>query len=149
MSATYATLADFKEYLGSSAGSLGTYEQLTDRVAHATADDAVGQALLDAAQARVDVILTRAFNVPMDAAGNATLGTFLKDCTCAVAAYLGWSTAGKAEVPKKVVALYDEVMSLLKQACASGSLPGASPTTPTAEAVGSERVCTKEAMEGL
>lgn len=83
----YATLADLKFTLGSSADAddPGVYEQLTSRVGPSTGDDAVGQDALDRACAMIDGRLAKRYRVPFDVGTDATLAADLRDLTLKLA----------------------------------------------------------------
>lgn len=100
----YATLAELKARLGSNASPPGLYEQLTDRVSGTTANDAVGQALLDEAAALVDAYLARRYAVPIDASGDALLAAWLRGAALDLAVYSAWAQSPlRPETLRRVV----------------------------------------------
>jgi len=156
----YATIADLKEEMGSRTSPAATYQMLTDRVGATTANDTVGQALLDAAESDINQKLAGRYAVPVDASGDATAAAWLRSATLTIATYLGWlkhpTRSGNRETVKT---LFDGVMRTL-EAIAAGTQqlpsegplagPAEQPTTgTTAEAVGSERVFTEDALKDL
>lgn len=154
----YATLTDFKSKLGSNVTPPGRYEQLTDLVNQTTADDLVGMALLNRADATVNQKLARRYQVPIDAGEDVMLANWLKDIVLAIAAWSAWADHPrlKKEMPGPIQTRYDEVMKTLQSIAAgeevppsAGVLPVSQSMGPVAEAVGSERVFTDEALDGL
>jgi phage gp36-like protein len=128
----YAVLADLKQRLGSQTTPPGLYEQLTDRLSATTADDAVGQALLDDAQATVDQKLAGRYAVPIDTTGDATLAAWLKNASLVIATWNGWSRHPiRSRLKENVEADYKAVMKTL-EAIAAGieELPAASVLPP-------------------
>lgn len=153
----YATLADLKARLGSATSPPGPYQRLTDRTAMTTADDAVGQALLDEAAGVVSAYLAGRYAVPVDASSDMGLAAFLRGTTLDLAEYRAWQSSPiRKEMPGSVQAAYDNAIALLRRIAdgdlplpSAAALPGSTATGTTAEAVGTPRVFTNEAMEGL
>lgn len=154
---SYATLQNLKDYLGAGTSPLGAYNRLTDRVAGTTANDAVGQELVDLAQGEVNSWLGRRYVTPIDASADATLAQTLRDFTLAIAGYKAYALHPRRPTPQQSIKEHYEAALERLKAIANGAaaLPGATPIPgPTtggaaATAVGDERVFTREAMEGL
>ena len=154
----YATLQNLKDRLGSSTSPVGMYQRLTDRVSMATANDAVGQELVDQAQGVVNGYLAGRYLTPVDVSADTTLAVTLRDLTLAIAAFKAYASHPllAAQVAPAVRAAYDEAISLLKRiADGAAALPGAaeipSPVSSgsPATAVGSPRVTTDVNMAGM
>ena len=156
----YATLTDLKLRLGSNTTPPGLYEQLTDRVDLTTANDAVGQEILDAAHGEINGYLARRYVVPVDVTADATLAQQLKGVALAIATKVAWENSpGRFTLPRKfteAMSGYNQAILWLKDVAAGKViLPAvAAPAAATAEgasatAVGHAQVFTEEAMEGL
>lgn len=149
---SYATLDNFKERLGTS-----IYAQLTDRVTRKTADDVVGQAILDGAHGTIDGYLARRFKVPVDPTGDTSLTQFLLKHVLNLAAYDAWEGSPFiTEVPDRVKFSYQETVKLLRDIAAgkvelpgATAIPSATAAGPTATATGEDRIFTEDAMKGL
>lgn len=149
----YATLAEFKRRLGSSSSPLGLYEQLTDRIAATTANDTVGQDLLDEAQALINMWLAKRYATPVSTADAATAAT-LRKVTLDLAEYGAWASAApRRTLPERVKQAFDAAMEWLRDVAAGkAELPGAAAAeaaeSSSAEAAGYARVWTEEGLEG-
>lgn len=154
----YATLQNLKDRLGSSTSPVGMYQRLTDRVSLATANDTVGQELVDQAEGVINGYLAGRYLTPVNVAVDAALATTLRDLTLAIAGFKAYTTHPvlAAQVAAAVRAAYDEAISLLKRiADGKAALPGAveipSPVSSgsPATAAGSPRVTTDDNMAGM
>lgn len=155
----YATLQHLKDRLGSrtSATNPGLYEQMTDRLSAVTADDAIGQSLLDDAESVVNQKLAKRFSVPVDVSSDTVVANYLRRCAIIIATYHGWNEHPKLASKRETVqALYDEVMTQLnaiadgRQELPATTTPTSATATPTsATAVGHERIFTEDAVGGL
>lgn len=131
----YATLAEFKVRTGSRTSPPGLYEQMTDRVAATTANDTIGQALLDDAESVVNQKLALRYAFPVDT-GDSILAAFLKRCTIIIATFHGWGEHPKLSANREnVKTLYDEVMKVLS-AIATGDQDVPATTPPTRATTG-------------
>lgn len=153
----FATLNEFKAHLGFSVSPLGLYNQLTDRLASQTADDAVGQELVDAAEGEVRDWLGRRYALPTTTPSDAVLARSLKTFVLDIAAYRGFEGhPNKPKIPQKYERSYQRTIDRLT-AIADGkaALPGAEsipgPTTsgPTSVVFGHQSILTEEGMKGF
>lgn len=153
---SYAALADLKQRLGTQASPPGLYEQLTDRINAAVADDAVGAEILAAAHGEIDGWLAKRYAVPIDVTTDVTLAGRLKGITLDVAEYSAWKTSSaRTAIPARVRDNYAAAVKWLT-AVAEGDaalpgateVPGATATGAGGTAVGHARVFTEDAMEG-
>lgn len=154
---SYATLDDLKQWLGSRVNPPGLYDQLTDRVDATTADDAVGQEILDAAHGEVNGWIARRYAVPVDASTDATSAQQLKGVTLNIAEYKAWaSNPVRKTIPERVADNYATAVKWLT-AVTSGkaALPGAAEIPaatingPKATAIGHEQRFTEDALKDL
>lgn len=81
----YATLTQLKDRLG-----LATYARLTDRAAGVTANDSVGQEVLDQAHAIADSYLSVRYATPVDLAQRPEVGVVLAARVLDVAEGMAW-----------------------------------------------------------
>lgn len=138
---SYATLEQLQAELGDH------YARLTDREDAETADDGVGQALLDAADAEMHGHLAARYRVPISTAGRPALAALLATHALRIAAHAAWlkSLLRKRE-PETTRRLYNETLAWLASV-RDGKLilpenPEAPPQTTgsfSAKAVGDER----------
>lgn len=143
---TYATLDDLKEELG------GMYAALTDRVNAEVADDAVGQSILNEAEAKMNSLLASRYTVPVDVSADAALAEMLKTYALNIAAHMAWlqSLIRKRE-PDNTKRLYDDAMAWLRGiGSGTGVLPG-SPASPgqTSVVFGHQSILTEDGMKGF
>lgn len=153
----YATLDDLKLRLGSNTSPPGLYEQLTDRVNSTTANDAVGQDVLDAAHGEVNGWIAKRYAVPVDVSSDTTLAQRLKGVTLDIAEHNAWSSNPiRKTIPDRVTDNYAAATKWLTAVGAGkADLPGVTeiPATtvngPKAIAIGHEQRFTEEAMKEL
>lgn len=147
---TYATLAELKDYLGSTT----LYPQLTDRVTGASADDVVGQNALDGAEALMNSYLGVVYDVPV-AVTDSQVAKLLKNCALDLAEYELWQAGGtkRNETPQRVTDSYDNWIDFLQRIAAGKAvLPSAaaldpSDTAPAATFGSHTRVFTERTMD--
>lgn len=155
----YASLNDFQIRLGytGDAAAPGIYDQLTDRTTLRTADNVVGQQLLESGQGKLDSILAKRYRTPIDTSTDVNLRNILRQYTLDVAEHLAWQESlirrRENETTKRA---YLEALAWAEDV-AAGRLDLPAEVIPTASAsagftglsVGSPRVTTDSAMEGL
>ncbi len=155
---TYATLAEFKTRLGSSAfGPAAGYEALTDRVNSTTANDAVGQEILDGAHGILHFFLVGRYEVPLDTTDDPTLATFLKETVLTLAAYLAWQThPARDRMKESVSSAYTNTTGMLGRiAAGTHPLPSEAPLPEsvvaglTGQATGASMVFDEDALREL
>ena len=154
---TYATLAELKAVLGNQASSTdpGSYDQLSDLVTAVTANDTVGQNVIDIAESIVDSYLGRRYAVPVTVSVYASAGALCKRSTLAIAVWQLWSNNSRIgnDIPDRVQKAYESTIDLLERiADGSSVLPAATPIAESgvagASAYGAvaERVFDPDAM---
>ena len=154
---SYATLDDLKQRLGSDPDLKVGYEQLTDRTGGTTADDAVGQEVLDAAHGDVNGWIAKRYAVPVDVSSDATLAQKLEGITLDIAMYRAFALAApRITVPERVADIYaDAIKWLVEVAKGKATLPGATEIPaatihgPSAAVVGHEARFTEDSMKSL
>jgi phage gp36-like protein len=149
---SYITTAQLEARLGAT-----LYARLTDRVNGATADGAVGQQIVDEAEAVADGYLAARYATPIDLVAHPELGTMLTARVLDVAEWLAWkSSPFVSDVPERLRALHEESLRWFEMV-ADGrlSLPAAAPpASRTARDDGPHysgrpRRFTAEELEGL
>ncbi len=121
----YATLAEFKSYLGSRVSPAGMYQKLTSRSGGTAGDDVVGQELLDGAQAELNTWLSGRYRTPI-VTSDGELVRWLKESALVIARFKAYQPPAAMEMPKVVSDEYQNLISLLKRiADGSTSLAGA------------------------
>ena len=127
---SYATLQDLKVLLGSNVDPPGTYERLTDRVALTTADDAVGQAILDQVEGKMNSYIGARYTIPVDVSGGGDLAAVLCGYALDLAAHIAWiGSPLSADETNDTKRLYGDAMKWLKDVAAGHAvLPGSPPT---------------------
>lgn len=148
---SYATLDNLKERLGKD------YARLTDRSAATTADDDVGQAILDGAHGTIDGYLAKRFRVPVDATGDTSLSQFLLKHVLNLAVFDAWeSNPFRKDIPERVKYSYEQTIRLLRDiAAGKAELPGASAipsanvSGPAASVTGHQQIFTEDGLKGL
>ena len=120
----YVTLQQFKDRLGQA-----LYDRLTDRVGGVSGSDAVGQQILDEAEALVHSYLARRYATPVDVAKHPELADVLAVRVLDVAEYLAWrGSPFVSDVPDRVELLHAEAVRWLEQVAAGAvDLPALSP----------------------
>lgn len=149
---SYATLDDLKQRLGTS-----IYGKLTDRDAGTTADDDVGQEILDGAHGTVNSYLAKRFKVPVDVSSDTARAQFLRRHTLNVAEFDAWQgNPFRKDISERVKFSYqDSIKRLGDIAAGKSELPGATPiasatsTGPTATAIGNARIFTEDGLTGI
>ncbi|MFO0971828.1 MAG: phage protein Gp36 family protein [Phycisphaerae bacterium] len=152
----YATLSELKVRLGSASSPPGLYEQITDRLNATTANDTVGQALLDSASAIIDQRLARRYAVPIDTS-DAVAAAWLRHATLVIACWTGWVEHPTRAKNKDTVADEYRAIDAALTAIADGAaaLPSAGVLAPAtgggtvAKSVGWERDFTEENARGV
>lgn len=148
----YVTLQQFKDRLGQA-----LYDRLTDRVSGVTGNDAVGQQIVDEAEALVNSYLARRYATPVDLAQHPELADVLAVRVLDVAEYLAWQGSPfVSDLPDRVEVLQGQVVRWLEKV-ASGQveLPVSSPLgAPVASDDGpryaaTERKFTADELDGL
>lgn len=124
----YATLDNFKAHLGAD-----VYRQVTDRTRARLADDAVGQSVLDAADALIDGKLAVRFTTPItEAAAVAALHPH----ALRIAAYLAFAANALVAMRATVRSDYEASIAWLERVAAgTEALPGAA-IAPSASGAG-------------
>lgn len=153
----FATLDNFKAHLGASvADPIGIYDQVTDRIGAVTANDTVGQEIVDQAEGEVRDWLAGRYALPTETPTDPPLARSLKTFTLDIAAYRAFEAhPSMKRVPDRWQRAYDNTVKRL-QAIVDGTanLPGASPLPqpaggPSPKVSGHTRIFTEGAMEGL
>lgn len=145
-----------KEQLESRLGS-PIYARLTDRVAGETADDAVGQAIVDEASALADGWLSVRYATPIDLLVHPELANVLATRVLDLAESIAWrSSPFVGDMPDRQRFVADTARRWFEQVAAgSVTLPAASPPTGRVAvndepyASSAERVFTREELDGL
>lgn len=118
----YATLDDLKAKLG------GKYAQLTDRAGgtSATADDGVGQQILDAACSEFDGWVGGRYQTPVDTSVDPARAERIKKSVLILAAKAAWEDSpARMAMPPIIRQAYDDEMVWLKAVAAgTAALPG-------------------------
>jgi len=148
---SYATITDLKALLGAD------YAALTDRQTFVTADDAVGQEIVDAAEGLFNGYVAKRYTVPVDVSSDTTLAQSVKYHVLRLAQKVAWENCPpRRTVPPRVEEAYKATVAWLQDVAAGRvSLPGASEIASAtadgaaATATGHARVCTEDAMEGV
>lgn len=124
----YVTLQQFKDRLGTS-----IYARLTDRVAGATPSDAVGQRILDEAEAHADSFLAARYATPIDLAALPELATILALRVLDLAEYAAWrGSPFVGDVPDRVRLVYENTLRWFERLSEGQSvLPAAAPPAST------------------
>ena len=149
---SYATLDNFKQRLGDD-----WYAQLTDRLNRTTADDDVGQAILDGAHGTINTYLGKRYRTPIDTTGEPEREEFLRDATLNIAEYKAWSsTPFNTDILERVKGAYLETRRLLERIAdgkadvpGTSTIPSATSAGPSAIVTGDKRIFTEDAMKGL
>ncbi len=120
----YVTLQQLKDRLGQS-----LYDRLTDRVSGTKGDDAIGQDILEEAEALVHSYLARRYATPIDLAQHPELADVLAARTLDVAEYLAWrGSPFVSDLPDRVEQLHEQATRWLEQIAAGRvDLPAAAP----------------------
>lgn len=148
----YITKEQLKERLGET-----LYARLTDRESGATADDSVGQQIVDDAEALADSQLARRYATPIDLTAHPELTDVLAARVLDIAEYRAWRDSPFVnDVPERIRFLYEDTMRWFS-AVAVGQLdlPAASLlASPTAvddspRYVSRARKFTEEELDGL
>lgn len=106
----YATIAELQDRLGTL-----MYARLTDRVSGLSANAAVAQQVLDAAEAEMNSYLSRRYITPMNASADATLAQILQARTLDAAEYHAWrSSPFASDPPSRVKATYAQLLDWLE-----------------------------------
>ena len=153
----YATLDDLKQRLASNTDPPGLYEQLTDRVSFTTANDAVGQEILDAAHGEVNGWLAKRYAVPIDVSTDTTLAQRLKGVTLDLCEKVAWETStARTTTPKRVGENYSEAIAWLRDVAAGkaslpavAAFPGPAADGASATALGRDQVFTEDDTAGI
>ena len=121
---SYATLQNFKDWLGSNISPPGMYQIVTDRIARTTASDAVGQELLDLAEGEMHQYLGGRYAVPINVAGDAALAATLRGIALPIAEFMGFTSNPflKPSISEALRRKYDEAIGKLKR-IADGVVP--------------------------
>lgn len=140
-------------------GRLGAllYARLTDRVNGTTGDDAVGQQILDEAEAQANSYLAARYATPVDLSAHPELSDLLVSRVLDLAEYLAWrSSPFVSDVPERVRMLGHQATGWL-EALAAGRvhLPAGRP--PASRTAGDDlpqvrcapRKFTAEELDGL
>lgn len=120
----YITKEQLKERLGDT-----LYARLTDREAGTTIDDAVGQRIVDDAEALANGQLARRYATPIDLATHPELADVLTARVLDLAEYRAWRDSPFVnDVPERIRFLYEDAMRWFS-AVAAGQLdlPASSP----------------------
>jgi phage gp36-like protein len=148
----YATLQQLKDRLGTA-----LYARLTDRVAGATANDTVGQQIVDEAQAEADSYLAQRYATPVDLSAHPEVANTLTARVLDIAEYVAWKGSPfVSELPPRVQQLYDAAGEWLR-AVARGEFPLPATSPPTSRTAvddspryaAEERVFTRDELDGL
>lgn len=147
----YTNIDDLKALLGAD------YGPLTDRQNFTTADDVVGQEIVDAASGLFNGYVAKRYAVPVSVDGDATLAQAVKYHVLRLAAKVAWENCPpRRTIPPRVEEAYKATVAWLEDVAAGRvSLPGASEIAAatadgtSATAVGNTRIATETAMEGL
>ncbi|MEW6199199.1 MAG: phage protein Gp36 family protein [Planctomycetota bacterium] len=148
----YITKEQLSERLGAT-----LYARLTDRVQGATANDSVGQELVEAAEAEANSYLARRYATPVDVGAHPEVLTVLRARVLDVAEYLAWKGSPfVSDPPQRVHALYAGALRWLEQVAAGQvALPAAAPPAGSTgqpdgpRYVATPRRFTAEELEGL
>jgi len=149
---SYVTTAQLSQRLGAT-----LYARLTDRVNGTTADPAVGQQIVDEAQAEADSYFARRYETPLNLSAHPELANVLEARVLDLAEYAAWkSSPFVSDPPQRVHALYAAALTWLEEVAAGRLvLPAASPPS-SCTAVdegpryrGAPRAFTAEELEGL
>ncbi len=133
------------------------YARLTDRVSGATADDTVGEQIIDEAEAEAHSYLAKRYATPVDLSAHSELAKVLEARMLDLAEYVAWKGSPFVSAPPpRVAALYATALQWFA-AVASGelALPAAvPPASQTAEDGGprsasTARGFTADQLEGL
>ena len=148
----YITKEQLSERLGAT-----LYARLTDRVQGTTADDVVGQQIVEAAEAEVNSYLARRYAAPVDLAAHPELELVLRACVLDVAEYLAWkSSPFISDPPQRVQALYAGALRWLERVAngrvalpAAGPLAGSTAQPDGPRYAAQPRRFTAEELDGL
>lgn len=145
-----------KEHLAARLGS-AMYARLTDRVAGETADETVGQAIVDEASALADGWLAVRYATPVDLVGHPEVADILAARVLDLAESIAWQNSPfVGDVPDRVRFLAEDARRWFERlAKGDVNLPAASPP-PGRVAVNdepyansAERVFTRDELDGL
>jgi phage gp36-like protein len=148
----YITTDQLSQRLGAT-----LYARLTDRVSGTTADSAVGQQIVDEAEAEANSYLARRYATPVDLTTHPELASVLKARVLDLAEYGAWkSSPFVSDPPQRVHLVYAAALRWFEDV-ASGQvwLPACSPpASPTAGDDGPRytarpRAFTGEELDGL
>jgi len=150
---SYASLDELKVWLGSNADPPGEYEQLTDRVDIDTANDVVGQKALDDADGVINGYLMMRYETPVSTSTYPAVAASLNGACLRIASWILWQHPARKSIPERARQAYEEIIKWL-QAISAGEivlpLPAIeSPRGTTAQAIGDQRVFTRDSMRGL
>ena len=148
----YVTLQQLKDRLGQS-----LYDRLTDRINGTTGNDAVGQQIVDEAEALVHSYLARRYATPVDLTAHPELADVLAVRVLDVAEYVAWrGSPFVSDVPDRVEVLHGQAVRWL-EAVAAGrvELPASSPPRSRVASddgpryAATERKFTADELDGL
>lgn len=149
---TYVTLQQLKDRLGTPA-----YARLTDRVAGETPSDAVGQQIVDEAQAQADSYLATRYATPIDLSARPEVAHVLEARVLDLAEYRAWqSSPFVGDVPDRVRLVYESAVRWFESVAEGRTLlPAAAPPASITARTGApqyssaDRVFTAEELDGL
>ena len=120
----YVTTTQLSARLGST-----VYARLTDRVNGTTANDTVGQQLVDEAQAEFESYVATRYATPLDLTAHAELRRAVETHVLDIAEYFAWrGSPFVSDVPTRIHDLYAESLAWLRDvAAAKVDLPAAAP----------------------
>ena len=147
----YPTREDLQADLGAH------YAKLTDRDDGTTANDAVGQEILDQAISEFHGWISGRYQTPVDCSADAARAASVRSRVLAIAVKIAWEKSRwKMEMPPIIRAGYDDAIKyLMAVAAGKAVLPGTTAVTPptsegeAAKVVGNSPIYGDEAIEGL
>lgn len=148
----YVSVADLSARLGAP-----LYARLTDRAGGASADDTVGQRIVDEAEAEVDALLAPRYRTPLDLAAHPELAPLLRARALDLAEYIAWkSSPFVSDPPQRVKEVYAAARGWLA-AVAAGAAALPAQVAPAGPARGEgaprassqPRVFTSAELDGL
>lgn len=153
----FCTLAEFKAYVGTQVSTPGGYEQITDLNKAITADDAVGQRLIDEGGAWLKQKFAVRYAVTEAAvAADATLAVWFREANCLRSMWYGIGRHLKLAIPKGVQTLYNELVATIEAIIAGEQalpgdteLPASTTSNAKPQAIGEEKVMSKTRLEGI
>jgi len=148
----YVSVADLRARLGAP-----LYARLTDRAGGASADDNVGQRIIEEAEAEVDALLAARYRTPLDLAAHPELAALLRARVLDLAEYFAWkSSPFVSDPPQRVKEICAAARGWLAAVAAGGAaLPAqVTPAGPAREdgaprASSRPRVFTGVELDGL